>query len=71
MEDELIGKEDKRKITRRLEERSFEVQKLTNNQPNMINQLVISNQEANRKDVEIINLKLQGMKRNSWKEGEN
>lgn len=55
MEDKLITEEDKRQMAIRLEERSFEVQKLTNNQLDMITQLIVSNQETNRKDLEIIN----------------
>ena len=41
----------------RLEERSFKLQKLTRNQLDMMNQLIIVTQEAKRKDMEIISLR--------------
>ena len=59
MANKLMVEEDKRQIASRLEETSFQVHKLTNNQLDMINQKVIANQEANGKDVVITNLKLQ------------
>lgn len=48
--------EDKRKKENRLEERISIVQNLTNTQLDMMNQLVLSNQELNRKHVEIENM---------------
>lgn len=49
--------ENKRQMATRLEERSFDVHKLTNNQLDMMNQLLIPNQELNRKEMEITNLR--------------
>ena len=46
--------EGERQIDARLEERSFEVHKLTKNWMEMMNQLLIKNQESNKKDMEII-----------------
>ena len=40
----------------RLEERISKVHKLTNTQLDMMNQLMLANQELNRKDVEIAHL---------------
>lgn len=49
-------------MARKLEERSFEVQNIINNQLYMINQLVIVNHKENKKDLEITNLRLQNEK---------
>ena len=50
---------DKRTLENRLEERLSDVQKLTNTQLDMMNQLMIANEELNRKDIEIATLKSQ------------
>ena len=49
--------EEKIKLTNRLEERTSDVQKLTNTQLDMMNQLMLANQELNRKGIEISILK--------------
>ena len=54
-----MDEEDKRQMATRLEEISFQVHKLTNNQLDMMNQLIVTTQEANRKDMEITNLRSQ------------
>lgn len=53
MEDKLMAEEEKRQMAIKLEERTFEVHKLTSHQLDMINQ------EANKKDLEITNLRSQ------------
>ena len=55
-EDRVMVEEDKRTLTNRLEERSSDVQKFTNTQLDMMNQLMLANQELNRKDIEIATL---------------
>ena len=50
--------EDQRSLTSRLEEKTSDVQKLTNTQLDMMNQLMVANQELNRKDIEITTLNL-------------
>ena len=55
-EDKVFIEEDKRIIETRLEERISNVQKLTNIQLDMMNQLMHENQNLNKKDVEIENL---------------
>lgn len=54
-----MAEEDKRQMVIRLKDRSFEVQKITNNQLDMINQLIVVTQDAYRKDLEITNLRSQ------------
>ena len=49
--------EDKRKLINRLEKMTSNVQKLTNTQLDMMNQLMLTNQELNRKDIKIATLK--------------
>lgn len=51
-----MAEEDKRQMVIRLDERTSNVQKLTNNQLDMVNQLPLANQELNIKDLEIANL---------------
>lgn len=51
-----MSEDDKRILTNRLEERTTDVQKLTNTQLDLLNQLMIANQELNRKDIEIATL---------------
>ena len=46
--------EAKRVLANKLEERLSNVQKLTNTQLDMMNQLMLANQELNRKDIEIV-----------------
>ena len=58
MEDKLVAEEEKRKMASKLEERSFKVWNLINNRLEMINQSVIANQEVNRKESKITNLRL-------------
>lgn len=41
----------------RLEERSFEVKKITKNKLDIVNNLIVSTQEENKKDMEITNLR--------------
>ena len=52
-EDRVMIDENKRTLTNILEERTFDVEKLTNTQLDMMNQLMLANQELNRKDIEI------------------
>lgn len=56
-EDKTMAEEDKRQISMRLDERTTDMQRLTNNQLDMVNQLLLVNQELGRKDMEINNLR--------------
>lgn len=58
-EDKVMIEEYKRLLANRLEEKSSNVQKLTNTQINLMNQLMIANQELNRKNIEIATMKSQ------------
>lgn len=58
-EDKIMTKEDKRQIDTRPNEMTCDVQNLTNNQLDMVNQLLLANQELNMKDMEIKNLRLE------------
>ena len=58
-EDRTMVEEEKRVMVTRLEERISYVQKITNTQLDMINQLMLVNQELNHRDVEIENLNSQ------------
>ena len=49
--------EDQRTLTNRIEEKTFDVQKLTNIELDMMNQLMVANQELNIKEIEIATLK--------------
>lgn len=48
---------DTRQMDTKIEERSSDVQKLTNNQLDMMNQLLLANQELSRKGMEITNMR--------------
>ena len=58
-EDKIMVEEDKRQIATKFEERSSNVQKLTNTHLDMMNHLILTNQELNRRDMEIENLRSQ------------
>ena len=51
-DDKTTDDDDKRKMATRLDERIRHVQKLTHKQFDMLNQLLNSNQELNKKNVE-------------------
>ena len=58
-EDEIMVKEEKRQMATRLEERSLDVHNLAKNQLDITNQLLLENQELNRKAMEITILRSQ------------
>ena len=71
-EDKGMIKEDKRLLANRLEEKSSDVQKLTNTQLDLMNQLILANQELNKKDIKITTLKSQNdLLQNELKEKRN
>ena len=49
---------DKRVLTRRIEDKSSEINMITHMQLETMNQVMIANHEINRKDIEITTLKL-------------
>ena len=51
--------EGQRTLTKTIEEKTFDVHKLTNTQLGKINQPMVANQELNRKDIKISNLKFE------------
>ena len=68
-EDKVVAKEEKRYMVTRLEERSYNVQNITNTQLQIMNQIMPTNQELNKKDMEIENLRSQNnlLRKNMWK----
>ena len=56
-DDKAMAEVDKRQIATRLDERTSDIQRLTDNQLDMVNQLLLANQELGRKDLEINQLK--------------
>ena len=62
MEEKVIIEYDKRVLTYRLEEKSSEINRIAHMQLETMNQMMITNHELNRKDIEITTLKLQNKK---------
>ena len=59
-DEENIMVEEEKKMATRLKERSFHVHNLTNNELDMMDQLLLVNWEMNKKDKEIINMRSHG-----------
>ena len=59
MEDKVVIEEDKRILSKRLEEKSIELTKISNMQLDTLSQMMNANYELNVKDIEITTLKLQ------------
>lgn len=59
--------DEKRVLTRKLEEKSLEVNRISHMQFETMNQVMIANHEINSKDIEITTLKLHNEKLSIWK----
>ena len=58
MEDKIMIEDDKRVLSRKLEEKSLELTKISNLQLDTLSQMMNANYELNVKDIEITTLKL-------------
>ena len=59
MEDKFMITHDKRVLTKRLEEKSSELNRISHMQLEIMNQVMNANREINSKDIKITTLKLQ------------